>query len=250
MSETSAGAATSEAPRRRTLLAWGAFATLLLFQWALFRQYVEREIASFVPRGFDQATYLEESYRTYEAMLSKGFFRGIQYGLHRPFANGLLLHVQAAVLYLLFGPTRLAALSLNFFYFAAFQASLLAVLYRLTRRWTVAFFGLGMLLAALTPHGLTGGLMDFRIDFIAFSLFGLLLCVVARSGFFSSPHWSLTAGAVAALLVLFRYLTAVYLVGILGTWWLLTAARSVLARDPGQRVSLRRQLLGGMLAAA
>src|SRR5262245_32360587 len=196
MSETSAGAATSEAPRRRTLLAWGAFATLLLFQWALFRQYVEREIATFVPRGFDQASYLEDSYRTHEVMLSEGFVRGVRFGLKRPLANGLLLHVQAAVLYLLFGPTRLTALSLNFFYFAAFQASLLAVLYRLTRRWGLAFFGLGMLLTALTPHGPAGGLMDFRIDCVAFSLFGILLCTVARSGFFSSPPWSLAAGGV------------------------------------------------------
>jgi len=51
MSETSAGAATSGTPRRRALLAWGAFATLRLFQWALFRQDVEREIASGGSRG-------------------------------------------------------------------------------------------------------------------------------------------------------------------------------------------------------
>ncbi|MBI1915738.1 MAG: hypothetical protein HYS12_13545 [Planctomycetes bacterium] len=248
MIETTSEAAANATPPRRALLAWGAFAALLLLQWALFRHYVEREIATFVPRGFDQAGYLDESYRTYEVMLSEGFFRGVRYGLRRPIANGLLLHVQAAVLFLLFGPTRLTALSLNFLYFAAFQTTLFAVLHRLTRRWGVAFFGLGMLLAALTPHSPAGGLLDFRIDCIAFSLFGILLCVVARSGFFSSPRWSLAAGAVASLLVLFRLLTSVYLAGILGTWWLLTAARCVLSRDPGQRARLKQQLLGGVLA--
>src|SRR5262249_3913589 len=35
-----------------------------------------------------------------------------------------------------------------------------------------------------------------------------------------------------------------------GHRWLLTAARSLLARDQGQRASLRRQLLGGVLAGA
>src|SRR5262249_20391912 len=183
-------------------------------------------------------------------MLSDGFFRGVRFGLRRPIANGLLLHVQAAVLCVLFGPSRLTALSLNFLYFAAFQTVLFAVLYRLTQRWSVAFLGLGLLLTALSPHSPAGGLLDFRIDCIAFSLFGILLCTVVRSGFFSSLRWSLAVGAVALLLVLFRFLTSVYLAGILGAWWLFTAARWVLSRDPGQRTQLRRQLLGGVLAGA
>src|SRR5262249_2955657 len=183
-------------------------------------------------------------------MLSDGFFRGVRFGLRRPIANGLLLHVQAAVLCVLFGPSRLTALSLNFLYFAAFQTVLFAVLYRLTQRWSVAFLGLGLLLTALSPHSPAGGLLDFRIDCIAFSLFGILLCTVVRSGFFSSLRWSLAVGAVALLLVLFRFLTSVYLAGILGAWWLFTAARWVLSRDPGQRTQLRRQLLGGGLGGA
>src|SRR5207249_1929467 len=75
-------------------------------------------------------------------------------------------------------------------------------------------------------------------------------CCSDRAGFFSSLRWSLAAGAVALLLVLFRVLTSVYLAGILGAWWLLTAARWVLSRDPGQRTRLKRQLLGGVLAGA
>src|SRR5436305_840783 len=85
---------------------------------------------------------------------------------------------------------------------------------------------------------------------LQWALFRILLCTVVRSGFFSSLRWSLAVGAVALLLVLFRFLTSVYLAGILGAWWLFTAARWVLSRDPEQRTRLRRQLLGGVLAGA
>ena len=233
----------------RACLAWGFVALLILVQACLLRQYAVREVVWFPPCHHDQAVYLGHSFRVYDAMLAQGFFGGLRYGLRMPIATGLLQHVQAPLLYLLFGPSRLAALALVFLYFAVFQVVLVATLYWMSGRWSVALYGLGLLLTANAPHFWAGGLTDFRIDFIAACLFGVLLCVVLRSGSFSSPRWSLAAGAAAAFLVLFRYLTVVYLAGILGTWELLMAVRCGLARhDPEGRRRLARQLRGGLLA--
>src|SRR5262249_15143982 len=154
----------------------------------------------FIPRYCDQAAYLSFSYQTHEALLDRGLGKGLGIGLGMPSPNGLLLHVQAAVLYLFFGASRLTALGLNFAYFAAFQVVLCATAYWLTRRWGVALFALGLLLAARSPHYLAGGLADFRIDSVAFSLYGILLCVVVRSGGFTAWPWALAAGATAGLL--------------------------------------------------
>ena len=235
--------------RRRNRACWTLVALLLLLQGVLFRQYALREVVWLFPRYFDQAVYLDLSFHSYESMLAEGFLPGLGRSLALPVANGMLLHSQAAVLYLFVGPSRLAALALLFAYFAAFQVVLVATLRHLSGRWSVALYGLGLLLTATAPYAAGAGLTDFRIDFVAFSLFGILLCAVARSDCFASWPWSGAVGGAAALLVLFRYITAVYLAGILGTWWLLTAARTICCRrDPTARARLSRRLIGGLLA--
>src|SRR6266849_6727255 len=93
---------------------WTFVALLILLQGVLFRQYAQREVVWLFPRYFDQAVYLDVSFRSYETMLAQGFLPGLGRSLALPVANGLLLHVQAAVLYLLFGPSRLVALALLF----------------------------------------------------------------------------------------------------------------------------------------
>ena len=235
---------------RRSLLPWAFVGLLILFQWLLFVQFARREIIPFPPRHNDQTAYLSHSYQTYETILAHGLRQGVRLGLKAPLANGMLLHVQAAVLYLFFGAERLTALGLNFLYFAAFQGALVATVFWLTRRWSVAFFALGLLLVAQSPHAWIGGLADFRIDSIAFSLFGIFLCVVVRSGFFASRRWSLAAGAVAAVLVLFRFIVAVYLAGILGLALLYYGGRWWARRRPPEARRLGGLCLAGLVTAA
>ncbi len=204
---------------------WLLLTGLLLVQFLLFRQFVEREIAWMMPRSFDQSAYLLHSYQTYEVMVERGLWKGLETGLRQPVPNGLLLHVQGALMHFLFGPSRMSALSLNFVYYALLQLAVVAVLHWTTRRWSVAFLGLGLLLAALSPFGPCGGMDDFRIDFIAFCLYGVWMCTLVRSGFFQSRRWSLVVGVMALVIVLFRYITFVSIVTILGAYLVLLTGR-------------------------
>src|SRR5262245_26454015 len=170
------------------------------------------------------------SYETHERIRQRGLWGGLAYGLRMPTAKGPMMHVQAALLYLVLGPSRLSALTLNFLYFALLQCALVATARWYSGRWSVALFALGLLLAARAPFYPAGGLVDFRIDFIASCLFGTFLCAVLRSGLFASRRWSAVAGGVAALLVLFRSLTALYLAGVLGALFLALCAGLYLYR--------------------
>jgi hypothetical protein len=201
-------------PSRRTAVAWAAVGLLLLVQWALFRQYALREVVWGYPENNDQVAYLRLAYMTYERVLEQGLARGLAWGFMARQPNGAMLHVQAPLLFLVTGPSRLSALSLNLVYFVLLELTLVWTVVRLTRRWSLALLGLGLLLAAATPFYMAGGFMDFRIDFIAWCLYAIFISLVVLSGLFLSRRFSIAAGAAAGLLVLFRVITVVYLGGI------------------------------------
>ncbi len=228
---------------------WFAVAFLLLVQWLLFRQSIEREGLGFLPEGFDQCAYLNASYQTYDVMMKSGFWAGLEWGFTHKNSSGLLLHNVAPLVYLLFGPSRLTSLSIHFVLFGLFQVLLVSVLVQRTRRWSLALFGMGLLSCAFAPYQWVGGLKDFRIDCAAFSLFGVLLCLLVRSGFFAHRSWSLAVGGAAALLVLFRFIAVTYLAGIMGTGLgvlLVVAFR----RRTVPCEQARRQFVNALLAAA
>ncbi len=220
-----------------------------MIQYGLFRRYAEYEVTWAYPSGFDQCSYLTYSYDDYEQIRSAGLIQGVKNSLRRPVPNGLMLPLQANLLFFLLGPSRLSALTLNFAYFALFQTALVTTLRWLTGRWSVACLGLGLLLAVRTPMYGCGGIMDFRIDFIAFCLFGTVLCLVVRSGGFLSRRWALAAAAAVVLLVLFRFLTFVYLAEVFASCRGFLAALWLWQRnDPVARAGTLRRL-GGLLLA-
>jgi hypothetical protein len=224
---------------------WLLVGGLLLVEYGLFRQYAEWEIVWAYPFGCDQNVYLMHSYQTYERILDGGLGRGLKYGVGLPIPNGVMLHVQASLLYLVLGPSRLSALTLNFLYYALLQVVLVGTVRWQSGRWSLALFALGLLLAVTRPASFIYTLMDFRIDFIATCLFGVFISLVMRSRLFASCGWSAAAGAAGALLVAFRFLTTLYLAGILGLWFLLLCAALYLRRrDAAARHQLLRRLRG------
>jgi hypothetical protein len=242
---------------REAAMGWLGLALLLAFQYGLFRQYAEREITWCYPRYHDQTGYLGYSYDCYEQILSRGLWPGLRYGFRiaRQTPNGQLFTLEGSLAFLVLGPSRLSALTVNFVYFAFFQIVLALTLRWYTGRWSPVFLGVGLLLTATTPFYFAGGLMDYRIDFSAFCLFGALLCVIVRSGLLQSWRWALAAGAVAAWLVLQRHLTAVYVAGIGagGLGWLCVAWLISAWNPDGRRLILRRlrglSVAGAVLAA-
>ena len=59
-----------------------------------------------------------------------------------------------------------------------------------------------------------GGLFDFRMDFFAYCLYGVWACAVIRSKLFLDRRWAIGCGLIGTFLVLNRFLTLIYLVGV------------------------------------
>ena len=262
-------------------LGWLLVAILIVIQWGLFRQFAIREVTWSYPPNHDQLNFLDASYTGYELIL-RSPWRGIKQaggfikpprpklepgpgtlpprGLPPrtkqdqalgPNANEMMLTLQAALLFCFAGPGRLVALSLNFVYFALLQCALVGTVRWLSGRWSIALIALGLLLMAGTPFFWAGGLSDFRLDFVAFCLYGTFVCLVIRSGSFADRNWSIAAGACGALLFTFRFVTLVYLIGVFGLviLSLLIRMRAGRGRNQLARTQLRNALLGCSLIA-
>jgi len=57
-------------------------------------------------------------------------------------------------------------------------------------------------------------MFDFIYDLIAYCLYGIWVCAVIRSKLFLDRRWAIGCGLIGAFLVLHRFLTVVYLVGV------------------------------------
>ena len=219
--------------RHHSLLLFGLVAAQLL----VFRQYVLREVAWAYPGSFDQASYLRETYTLFLRSLESGPGTALTRFLGEGKPQGIMLPIQAALMQSAFGSNRLAALLLNFGYLTLLEVTLFATATWLTGRAACGWMAVGLLLLQQSGLNLVGGMFDFRIDFIASCLYGILFCLLLRSNGLRETSWLVWAAVCAWLLVSFRFITFVYLTGTFG---LLVVALGVgWFRDP------RRSGLGG-----
>ncbi len=239
------------ASRHAPVIGWLALALLVLVEYGLFRQFAEREITWAPPMMHDQVGYLASSYAYYETFLVLGPAQGVWLVLQMPTANGIMLSLQGSLLYLVLGPSRLTALTLNFIYFVVLQLTLAGTLRWLTRSWGAAFLGVGLALLVHAPFCVAGGLMDFRIDFIALCLYGTVLSLAIRSNLFLSWKWSAACGAAAGLLGLFRFISTVYLGALGGAFCLALLVRLCFQRRSveGRRRTMQRLVGLGIVGA-
>lgn len=250
---------TAAAAPRPARWPWVLLTLWFLLDFGLFYQFLQREVTWSYPPKHDQLHYLYDSYVAHDAILAQGPVAGLRRELRdgwlakRP-QGILLVPIEASLLYLVFGPGRSTALLVNFLHFVALQVALVITLKWATGRWNLALLGLGLLTTAMFPFAAAGGLYDFRLDFASFCLFGIVCCLVLRSGPFQSWRWSLLAGVAASLLIWSRFIVAVYFAGIFGVivaalcvrwlwrWWRRT-----------DRADLRREFVcllgcGGVMA--
>jgi hypothetical protein len=229
------------------LAPWMAVAIALALQWSFFSAFLNREVLWAYPTGYDQSYYLAQTYETFDHMLKEGLWNGLTHGLLMKTPQGKMIHLQASLLMLLTGPSRMSALTLNFIYFALLECMAVYTLRWLTGRWPVAFLGLGVLLTTHSRFLMPGGMMDFRPDNISLCLYGIFVCMVVRSRVFLSKPWSLAAGATAGLLILFRFLTALTVACVMGTILLCLCLRAWRGTREVRIVSIER--LRGLLRA-
>lgn len=226
---------------KQQLLAWTGFFIIILFEFLLFRNYLMNEIVPYFPKAYDQTVYLAHSYRLYENILDKG--RIAKYLLQMNILpQTLLFHVQAAIFFLLFGASRYTALMINFIYLALLQYFSFTWLKEITGRYRYSFVFIGLLLTANTLLMAN----DFRIDFIACCLYGLLCCSIMRSNIFLSARYTFISFVISALLIMMRYITICYVLGVTGAIFAYYASRWMLASQdklPEIRVRLKHLLV-------
>lgn len=199
---------------------WLLLGLWFLLDFGLFYQFLQREVVWSYPPRHDQLHYLYDSFVAHDSMLTNGAVRGLWKELsdgwlsRRP--QGMaLVQAEASLLYLVLGVSRTTALLVNFLHFLALQIALVLTLRWAAGRWNLALMGLGLLTSALFPFAVAGGLYDFRLDFASFCLFGIVACVLLRSGPFRDWRWSLLVGVAASILIWSRFIVAAYFGGIL-----------------------------------
>jgi hypothetical protein len=232
-------------------LVWGLLLALAVGEYALVHRYVVAEVRPAFPRGFDQAVYLQRSYTIYEQLRHEGTAAALRSAL-RDNPNSTLLSVLTQPFLLALGANREAALALNFVLFVTLLAVTARVVLWRTGSPAAVALALGMLLLVRTTflHS-GGGLVDYRPDFGAYCLYGVLLALAVRSGVFTSLPWSLACGVAAAVLCLYRHVTLVYLTGaILALAAALLGGLLLAPRGGPAREDLRRRLRGLAAAAA
>ena len=220
---------------------------MLALEWALFREFAVREITWSYPVGMDQAGYLHKSYIIHERVWAGGLPAGLRSAFDPAMPQGFLLQLEAAILYLFVGPSRLSALALNFLHFAALQCLLVLALRTLHRGWSLAALGVGLLLCAILPFERYGGMADFRLDFPAACLFGMFAAAGVCSDGWRRRGWTLATVALGTVCIWTRHIAITYVLGVLGAFVLF----ALLRRGASERgPAVRRAILVAAAVAA
>jgi hypothetical protein len=216
-------------------------AGLIAFEMTACYNFYFREIAWYPPSNYDQAIYLAEAYRTKERILTNGFGQLARAIGSRSY-TGVALPILGALSGLCFAGGRLPQLLVPFVGFVLLQFGAFATGQAVGRSRTYGYMLLGLILCQNTPWYWVGGLFDFRFDFIAYCLYGIWVCAVVQSQMFLHRRWAMACGLIGAILVLNRFLTLVYLLGVSAGFAVFCVAVAFLWRrdsDLTQRMSRR-----------
>jgi len=210
---------------------------LAAFQAVVFFAQLSAQITPFYPRAFDQAAYLSRTYDLVFRFYQEGFSALVRDIFTTGAATTATHPAQGALLALIGGPNRTAVISLNLVYFLALQLTIFSTLTKRISR-DFAWFGVALVIGASTVFQVAGGILDFRIDFIAQSLFGIWICAVLQTDGWRNTKWSVIAGLCAALLVSTRFITVTYIIAIGGTMLLAFGFMALKTRDLSRFLNL------------
>jgi hypothetical protein len=188
---------------------------LIVLQALLFSSFYLREVAWYPPDNFDQASYLIETYQLQERIFTHGLGQIWKYVWSRDHAAGVLFPIEGALAGIIIGGPRLPQLAVLFVGFCGLQIAAFSVARRIWQRRAYGYIALGLILSETTLWFWEGGgLFDFRMDFLAYCLYGIWASAVLRSQLFLNRSWSLGCGLIGAFLVLNRFVTVAYLLGV------------------------------------
>jgi hypothetical protein len=135
-------------------------------------------VAPYYPRAYDQVEYLTEGYLAFAALRDQGLLGGLAHTLVEPRVQGWLLQLEAGFLFLVTGPARLPALDLNIVHLVALLG-ITGTLLRRAYNTAAALAFAAVIVAAIAVTRLIGGVFDFRLDFAAMCLWGILVAILA-----------------------------------------------------------------------
>jgi hypothetical protein len=204
---------------------------LIALEAVLFCNFFYREIAWYPPQNADQAVFLSTAYRIEEGVFSRGIGELWKALWVKDNHSGLLLPIEGAVSGLVIGGTRLPQLCLLFLAFGVLQIVTFATARRAWNSRAYGYMVLGLVLCQTTAWLWAGGLFDFRLDFAAYCLYGIWACAVIRSAFFLDRRWAMICGLLGAFLVLHRFLSVVYLLGVSAGFAVACIAIGLVARN-------------------
>jgi hypothetical protein len=193
-------------------------AALLILEALFFHKYYVREVAWDVAENNDQAVFLQCSYRIQDDVRHHGP-AALGRDLLDPdlrTGNGWIFPFEGAISALIFGGARLPRLAINFAAFAALQWVAFFTARRVWNRRAFGYAMLGLILSENSPWLFAGGMFDFRMDFLAYCLYGIWACAGLMSGIFLKRRWVVAAALVGGLLTLNRFICLVYMLGAWG----------------------------------
>ena len=188
---------------------------ILLIETLLFVTFYYREIAWYPPAIFDQGEYLARSYALQESATRNGLQELLRPFIESGHETGIAFPVEGALFGLFLGIPRLSRLCVGFAAFAVLQICAYSTARKLWDGCACGFATLGLVLCQSTLWFWAGGMFDYRMDFLAYCLYGTWACLVLRSGLFDDRKWAVASALIGVLLVLNRFLTIVYLLGVM-----------------------------------
>jgi hypothetical protein len=188
---------------------------VIAFEALLYYSFYTREVAWYPPDNFDQAGYLMESYELQEHILTHDLGQVWKFFSSSGHNAGVLFPIEGALSGIILGGTRWPQLCVLFIAFCALQVAAFTAARIVWKSRVYGYIALGLILSQGTlwfQQG--GGLFDFRMDFFAYCLYGVWAAGVLRSRLFLDPYWSIGCGLIGAFLVLNRFVTVTYLLGV------------------------------------
>jgi hypothetical protein len=182
----------------------------------------QQGVIGFYPIGYDQSQFLSKAYQLYEQSVGKNLWVSLFNELWEPTPSGNLIFPESVLSMHFFGPGRLACLAINCAHFFLAQFFIWFCIRKFTLSKAAAWGGVGIFLASSFTFFWAGGLFDFRLDFAGVCLYIVVLSLVIGSNFFLNTKilpWLILA---ITVLILTRFITAVYWFGITGLtmFWL------------------------------
>lgn len=180
-----------------------------MLEAVVFYIHVQLRVAPYYPQAYDQLTYLSATFNFLDDLSQRGL-AAFEQVFVSPLPTGITYPLQGAFAVLAFGPSRAALLTPNLIYFLVAQWVMFLTVRRSRGDTASAWLAISVFAGCICVFKTAGGIADYRIDFAAMCLFGILVCALAWTEGFKSRKYSVIAGFLAGALILMRFITAAY----------------------------------------